>query len=103
MEQQVEVWKDIPKYDGVYQVSDLGNVRRVKTCSIGKNLKKNLRYNQRYKVCLCLNGRAISHKICVLVALTFMDYEEKMPNFEIKSKNGNIWDDRLVNLELIPR
>ena len=103
MENDNEVWKDIPKYDGVYQVSDLGNVRRVKTCSIGKNLKKNLRYNQRYKVCLSLNGRAISHKICVLVALTFMDYEEKVPCFEIKSKNGNIWDDRLVNLELIPR
>ena len=103
MENNNEVWKDIPKYDGVYQVSDLGNVRRVKACSIGKNLKKNLIYNQRYRVHLSLDGRAISHKICVLVALTFMDYEEKMPYFDIKSKNDNIWDDRLVNLELIPR
>ena len=71
---KIEVWKDIPKYEGVYQVSDLGNVRRVEACSIGKNLKKNLRYNQRYNFCLSLNGRAIIHKICVLVSLTFMDY-----------------------------
>ncbi len=50
-----------------------------------------------------MNSRIISHRICVLVALTFLDYEEKMSNFEIKNKNGNIWDDRLVNLELIPK
>ena len=103
MEQQVEVWRDIPKYDGVYQVSDLGNVRRIDKYSNGKNLKKIHTYNRRYRACLSLNSRAISHKICVLVALTFMDYEEKMPHFDIKSKNGNIWDDRLVNLELISR
>ena len=103
MENNNEVWRDIPKYDGVYQVSNLGNVRRIDKYSNGKNLKKIHRYNQRYRVHLSLDGRAISHKICVLVALTFMDYEEKMPYFDIKSKNGNIWDDRLFNLELIPR
>ena len=103
MEQPVEVWKDIPKYEGVYQCSDLGNVRRIDKYSKGRNLKKILKYNERYRVCLSFNGWTTSHKICTLVALTFMNYEEKMPYFEIKSKNGNIWDDRLVNLELIPR
>ena len=103
MENNNEVWKDIPKYEGVYQCSNLGNVRRTDKYSNGKNLKKIAAYNRRYRVCLSLNGRSISHKICVLVALTFMDYEEKMPYFEIKSKNGNIWDDRLVNLKLISR
>ena len=103
MENNNEVWKDIPKYEGIYQCSDLGNVKRIDGYSKGRNLKKILKYNERYRVCLSLNDRKISHKICVLVALTFMDYEEKMPNFDIKSKNDNIWDDRLVNLELIPR
>ena len=26
----IEVWKDIPGYEGVYQVSNLGNVRSLK-------------------------------------------------------------------------
>ena len=103
MEQSVEVWKDIPKYEGIYQCSDLGNVKRIDKYSSGRNLKKIPAYNRRYRVCLSLDNMTISHKICILVALTFMDYEEKMPFFDIKSKNGNIWDDRLVNLELIPR
>ena len=100
MENNNEIWKDIPKYEGVYQCSDLGNVKRV-----GKleNLSKVHPYNSRLRVSLCFNGRIISHKICVLVALTFLDYEEKMYRFDIKSKNGNRWDDRLVNLELMPR
>ena len=26
-----EIWKDIPNYEGLYQVSNLGNVRNKKT------------------------------------------------------------------------
>jgi len=103
MENNNEIWKDIPKYEGVYQCSNLGNVKRIDNYSTGKNLSKIQSYNTRLRVFLCMNSRIISHRICVLVALTFLDYEEKMSNFEIKNKNGNIWDDRLVNLELIPK
>lgn len=103
MENNTQIWKDIPKYEGIYQCSDFGNVRRVDKYSSGRNLKKIPAYNRRHRACLSLDGRSISYKICTLVALTFMDYEEKMPYFDVKSKNDNIWDDRLVNLKLIPR
>ncbi len=35
-----EIWKDIPGYEGRYQVSDLGNVRSVRLMRFGKVLMK---------------------------------------------------------------
>ena len=36
----IEVWKDIPEYEGFYQVSNLGNVRSLdRVCSRGRKLK----------------------------------------------------------------
>ena len=39
MENQIEIWKDIPGYKGHYQVSDLGNVKSLKF-GIERILKK---------------------------------------------------------------
>ena len=102
MENVEEIWKDIPKYEGIYQCSNLGNIRRIDKYANGRNLSKIQVYNTRLMVDLSVNSMSLRHKVCVLVALTFLDYEEKMSRFKIKSKNGNMWDDRLENLELIP-
>lgn len=48
----IEVWKDIPEYEGLYQVSNLGNVRSLNYRKKGiiKKLSKNLNTNGRYRV-----------------------------------------------------
>ena len=102
MENNNEVWKDIPKYDGVYQVSVFGGVRRV----IGENEYKMLSRSFRGGiVCVSLskNGLSVFHSATVLLALTFLDYENKRLEYKINYKNSQKWDCRLVNLELIPR
>ncbi|MDB4397739.1 NUMOD4 domain-containing protein, partial [Akkermansiaceae bacterium] len=56
----VEVWKDIPEYEDLYQVSNLGNVRSLnfnKTKKV-KLLKKSLNSNGRYRVGLSKNGKS---------------------------------------------
>lgn len=37
----MEIWKDIPDYDGLYKISNLGNVKRItKTYFCGNNTKR---------------------------------------------------------------
>ena len=102
MENNNEVWRDIPKYEGVYQISILGSVRRVVGENEYKMLSRSLR-GESMCVVLSKNGMIVNHTIPVLLALTFLDYENKRLEFKINYKNGQKWDCRLVNLELIPR
>ena len=102
MEQPVEVWKDIPKYEGIYQISILGGIRRVLADNKYRMLSRSFRSGV---ACIVLskNGMKVSHSIPVLIALTFLDYENKRLEYKINYKNSQKWDCRLVNLELIPR
>ena len=36
----IEVWKDIPEFEGIYQVSNLGNVKSIRN----NKIKRNFRY-----------------------------------------------------------
>ena len=58
----MEIWKDVPGYEGMYQASNLGNIRSLdrviirknghKMCSKGKNLSKNKTLNGYFSVVL---------------------------------------------------
>ena len=102
MENNNEVWKDIPKYEGVYQISILGGIRRVLADNEHRMLSRSLRGGSMCVV-LSKNGMIVNHSIPVLIALTFLDYENKRLEYKINYKNGQKWDCRLINLELIPR
>lgn len=75
-----EIWKDIPEYEGVYQISNLGNIRSLdrtikdknKTYLLhGKTLKQGLRNS--YKVInLNKNATRKSYQIHRLVAEAFI-------------------------------
>ena len=102
MENNNEFWKDIPKYGGVYQISILGGIRRVLADNEYRMLSRSLRGGSMC-VGLSKNRMIVSHSISVLIALTFLDYENKRLEFKINYKNSQKWDCRLINLELIPR
>ena len=110
MENQKEIWKDIPGYERLYQVSNLGNV---KSCS---KIRKGGRYNcvRTYKekqlkttknpygyIYVQLYGKNHTKKYFIhrLVALAFI------PNPENKSSvnhiNGIKHDNRVENLEWV--
>lgn len=106
-----EVWRDIDGYEGLYQVSNLGNVRsvdRYTNCGNGsglkyKQLKKGIMLkpcitNSNYKqVLLCNNGIMKAKKVHRLVAETFIPNPNNLP--EVNHKDENKLNNCINNLE----
>ena len=94
MNEQVEVWKDITGYEGLYQVSNLGRVKslpRVNRC-VDKY------YTRKGKVLTGhpdKNGRRFMvHR---LVAMSFIPNSNKLP--QVNHINEIVNDNRVANLE----
>lgn len=88
-----EIWNDVLGYKGRYNVSDLGNVKNVKT---GKILKPAGRYLQ---VVLSKDGEKKHHEISRLVWEAF---NGPIPEgMQVNHINEIITDNRLSNLNLM--
>ena len=95
----MEIWKEIEGYEGVYQVSNHGNVRSLnyrKTKKV-KNLKPQKDKKEYFTVGLCREGRMKWGKIHRLVASAFLPNPDKKP--QVNHINGNKSDNRVENLE----
>lgn len=93
-----EVYKDIPGYEGLYQVSNLGNVKSLprKKCK-GRVLKP---YSPEYgyqHVMLSKNGIQKCYKVHRLVAEIFVENPDG--KMEVNHINAIKSDNRAVNLE----
>ncbi|WAX14850.1 DNA endonuclease [Enterococcus phage EF36P1] len=84
-----EVWKDVAGYEGLYQVSNLGRVKRATTGKVLKGYKNTTEY---LGVNLCKNGKHKTHKIHRLVAQAFI------PNPENKPQVNHIDEDKTNNM-----
>lgn len=87
-----EVYKDIVGFEGIYQVSNFGNVKN----QHGKILKT-YKINSGY-LCLKLHdatGKRSSHLVHRLVATAFLDN----PKTEVNHIDGNKHNNTLTNLE----
>lgn len=89
-----EVWRDIPGYEGQYQVSNGGHVRNARTQRV---LRPGVAYNGYYMVRLCKNGYALTQRVPRLVASAFVP--GFAPGLQVNHKNGDKTDNRAVNLE----
>lgn len=90
------MWKDIKGYEGLYQVSDDGHVRRVKAHE--PKILKN-REGLYYTVSLSQNGKKKSFSIHRLVAEHFLDKPEGKA--EVNHKDGNKLNNNVENLEWV--
>ena len=89
-----EVWRDVPGYEGLYQVSDQGRVRNTKR---GRLLKPNTNGSGYAQTMLSRQGARSYPLLHRLVALAFIPNPEGKP--QINHKNGNKNDNRAENLE----
>lgn len=101
----MEVWKDIPEYNGLYKVSNLGNVKRIaKTYFCGNNTKRVLEERlivgdmaKGYKrVELWDNRNHKKYMVHRLVAQAFIPNPDNKP--EIDHIDGNPLNNKVDNL-----
>lgn len=92
------MWKDIKGYEGIYQVSDDGRVRRIYDTVPPKILKgKDGLYPN---VTLSVGCHKKSFNIHRLVAETFLEIPEGK-NMEVNHKDGDKWNNNVSNLEWV--
>lgn len=102
-----EIWKDIVQYEGLYQASNLGNIRSIDRVVVssdgirqfrhGKTIKQ--RKNQKgYKIVrLSKNGEAKNKFVHILVLESFCKRPDGLN--QINHKDENKENNRLDNLE----
>lgn len=90
----LELYKGIPNYEEIYQVSNLGKVRNITT---GKILKPFLNKYGYLQVTLCKNGKTKLFRVHRLVAECFI--ENPFKKEQVNHINGNKIDNRIDNLE----
>ena len=96
----IEEWKDIPNYEGVYLISNLGNIKSVK---FGKErvLKPQTNTKGYFIVGLYKDKKMKSKQIHQLVATTFLNHTPCKLELVVNHINFDKKDNRLDNLEIV--
>lgn len=112
----VEIFKDIPNYEGIYQVSNKGNVKSLtrtiqsKSSIVrtthprviqGRILKNNLNTQGYPIVRLCNQGVSKVFLVHILMAITFLDYKPTTRRIVIDHKDNVPTNNTLDNLQII--
>ena len=104
-----EIWKDIKGYEKIYQISNLGRVKRLsywhkvglKNVSITyrteRILKQSCDSNGYKQVCLTKNSKKKSHSIHKIMAIVFIPNSENKK--QVNHINGIKTDNNIENLE----
>lgn len=96
----MEIYKDIPGYENIYQVSNLGNVKSFKSKS-PRVLIPILNKWGYLQVSLCKNNIKKVYTIHQLVAITFLKFIPNGHKMVINHINFNRTDNSLENLEVV--
>lgn len=107
----MEEWKDVPGYEGIYQVSNFGNIKSLDRCikcsngmvihRKGSTIKKQVCRFGYENVTLRKPKEKKTFKVHRLVALAFIDNPNNYP--EINHKDENKLNNSVENLEWCTR
>lgn len=107
----VEIFKDVPNYEGIYQVSNLGRVKSLtrqiihsngRIDNINEKIRKHYSNKKYSMMVLSKNGINKTFTVHKLVAITFLSYINNFNKDLVIDHINNIkTDNRLDNLQLI--
>jgi len=95
----MEIWKDIPGYEAIYQVSNLGRIRRLSgsyKCHKNRMIKPATKKTGYRIVSLWKDNKQKMHRVCKLVLETFIGPCPE--GMECRHLNGKSNNDNLTNL-----
>lgn len=93
---QQEIWIDIPNYEGLYKISNLGNIKNCK----GHIMKQTIKYGGYSYISLSKNGHQKSYAVHRLVMLSFVGSPQDS-SFQVNHKDENPLNNCLDNLEYL--
>ena len=106
-----EIWKDIPNYEGYYQVSNLGRVRKYKTKKLRsifdekeelfKIRKQTVSCHGYYTIALVKLKEIKMFSVHQLVAMAFLNHIPCGMKLVVNHKNFDRLDNRVENLEIV--
>lgn len=107
MVKMAEIWKEITGYEGLYQVSNLGNVRRIKHIETNrngvqrilgdKNIARSIDEKGYFLVSLSKDGKQKTRRIHRLVAEMFIPNPNNYP--QVNHKDEDKRNNKVDNLE----
>lgn len=98
--QCTEVWRDVPEYEGLYQISDLGRLKSFKNIK-EKILKATIGTTGYLIVALSKKSKLKTLKIHQLVAICFLNHKCCGFKIIVDHISNNRLDNRVRNLQLI--
>lgn len=105
-----EIYKDIPGWEGLYQVSNQGNVKSLeRTVKHGDNfarikckiLKLQIAKDGYFVVRLCKNRSGKTHKVHQLIAMAFLGHKPCGYKLVVDHIDNNPFNNHLSNLQII--
>ena len=107
----IEEWKDIPEYEGLYQVSNLGRVKSLEKTKLNKGLypfkqkeiilKLGLNSNGYFIVILTNNKKRKTYSVHKLVAICFLNHIQCKHELVVNHINFIKTDNKVENLEIV--
>lgn len=111
MGDKVEIWRDIPNYEGYYQASNLGRIRSLDRCGIDKIGRKTshkgilmrvrLRDDGYEDITLRKDGRGEYFTVHQIIAMTYIGHKRSGRLVVVDHINGIKHDNRASNLQVV--
>jgi hypothetical protein len=100
-----EEWKDIPGYEGLYQVSSFGNVRSLNYRRTGKKqiLKQRINDKGYYRIDLRKGNNKKQYGAHQLVMMAFENHIPNGVDMVVNHKDNNPLNNHKDNLEIVPQ